>query len=81
MLFTDFVFLAQFLLNSPHLLVEVVLFLGHLYLLFDPGADALFDFEDLKLRTHVAQDALEPLRRIGALQQRLLVFELDAEMA
>src|SRR5712692_7549171 len=64
----EFVLLAELLLNRAHLLV-------------DPGADAFFNFEDFKLRAHIAQDALEALRRIGALEQRLLVLELDTQMA
>ena len=76
----EFVFLAQFLLNRPHLLVEVVLLLGLLHLLLDPGADALFDLQDFQFGAHVAEDLLQPLGRIGAFEQRLLVLELDAQM-
>ena len=76
----ELVLLAELLLNRAHLLVEVVLLLGLLHLLLDPGADALFDLEDFQLRAHVAEDLLQPLGRIGRFEQRLLVFELDAEM-
>ena len=76
----EFVFLAQFLLNRPHLLVEVVLLLGLLHLLLDPGADAFFDLQDFQFGAHVAEDLLQPLGRIGALEQRLFVLELDAQM-
>ena len=76
----ELVLLAEFFLDRAHLLVEVVLFLGLLHLLLDPSTDALFDFEDLQLRAHIAEDLLQPLGRIGGLQQRLLLFELDPQM-
>ena len=77
----EFVLLAELLLDRAHLLVEVVLLGRFLHLLLDARADALLDLENFQLRAHVAENLLEPLGRVGRFEQRLLVFELDAEMS
>src|SRR5882724_10063194 len=76
----ELVLLAELLLDRAHLLVEVVLLLGLLHLLLDPGTDTLLDLEDLDLGAHEAEHLLEALGRVGHLEQRLLVLELDAEV-
>jgi len=76
----EFVFLAELLLDGPHLLVEIVLFLSLLHLLFDPGANPLLDFENFDLRAHEAEDLLQTSRGFGGLEQAFLVFDLDAQM-
>ena len=67
----------QLLLDRLHLLVEVVLLLRLLHLLLDAGPDPLLDLEDLDLGLHQPR-TFEALGRIGDLEQRLPVVELDA---
>ena len=64
---------TQLLLDGLHLLVEVVLLLRLLHLLLDARADLLLHLEDLDLGLHQLVEALEALRRILGLEERLAI--------
>jgi hypothetical protein len=76
----ELVLLAELLLDRPHLLVEVVLLLRLLHLLLDARPDLLLHLEDLDLGLHQAVELLDALRRVGGLENRLLVLQLELQM-
>ncbi len=74
------VFVAQFLLDRLHLLVEIVLALRLLHLTLHPRADALLDLQDGDFTLHQPEDFFQPLGNDGRLQDQLLVGDLDGQM-
>ena len=72
---------AQFLLNSLHLLIQVVFALGALHLGLHAGLDLLLDLKDGHFALHQAKDLLKPLGDIQRFQKRLLLANVDAKVA
>ena len=77
----EFVAIAQLLLDRLHLLVEVVLLLRLLHLLLDARPDLPLDLQDLDLRLDQLVEPRQALGRRVHLQHRLLVTELQLQLA
>ena len=71
--------LAELLLDRLELLVQIVLALRLLHLTLDPVADPLLHLEHADLAFHEGVDLLEPFAHGLALQQLLLLGDLQAE--
>ena len=82
--FIDFtlgiVAISEFLLDRPHLLVEVVLLLRPLHLFLDAASDLTLHLEHLDLRLHTRVDFVQALDGIRTLQQGLPVFEFEIQV-
>jgi hypothetical protein len=71
---------AELLLDRLQLLVQVILALGLLHLALDPAADALFHLEHADLALHEGKDLLQAIAHLNALQELLLLRDLEGEM-
>ena len=75
-----FLAVAQFLLNSLHLLIQIILALRALHLGFDAGFDLFLDLQNGHFALHQAIDLFEPLAHCEGFQKFLLLINLDPEM-
>ncbi len=76
----ELVAVTQLLLDGLHLLVQVVLLLRLLHLLLHARAKLLVDLEDRDLALDELVEPLEPLGRLGLLEQLLLVLQLERDV-
>ena len=68
------VFLAQFVLDDPHLLAQVNLALRAIHLLMHLAGDLVFQFEHAQFLTEQFGDVIEPLFDVERFQQPLAFF-------
>ena len=76
----NIIHVPELLLDSLHLLVEIVLALILLHLLLDATPDALFHFEHVDFTFHQCHQSLKALDDFRKLQDRLLILDLDRHM-
>jgi len=73
--------LAELLLNSLHLLIQVVLALCLLHLALHAAADALFDLHDSDFAFHVTVHLLKAVGDVEGFEQILLFRDFQVEVA
>ena len=71
---------TQLLLNGLHLLIQIVFALRLLHLPFHTAADLLLNLKDADLRLHKAVDPLQPVVHRRAVEQLLLLRDLQRQM-